>query len=470
MRFNMEKTPTQAPHAPAPQPIVLSKPISENMELIKASAAIQITNRLSLLQRKLGNALLKHAFNRLEESETHSININLLAERVGFESKNVEVLKEALTNLAKTSVEFNLLGKDKRPIWGISTVLSQAIIRDGVLFYAYPPFMRRALRHPDIYAKLNLTVQNGFRSKHALALWEFFTDYLGSKRDKCQTDFISIEQYRSLLGIDDNDYLDFRDFNKRLIKQPIMEINEVSDILVELPPLFKRSRRRIESMQFQIMRNPQVVLQYDTDQDGNSPKMVQATLVERMMNLGFTERVAQSTLKRYDISHIEGNISVVEQRISQGDIDSPAALLHAALRDDYRAPSIKAQPLSVEEKSQDEIKNRKEYGLGILEESFNINSQTMAWEAYQNLTQDEQEAIQNEFLQRNKNNRFLLERMRRNGLLSPPTKGVFLIYLRETLLKHAWQKTFSAYLDFLNSQTDLDPKLRQALFWAKEQA
>lgn len=432
-------------------------------ELIKASAAIQITNRLSLLQRKLGNALLKHAFNRLEDSETHSVNLTLLADKIGFDSKNVEVLKDALTNLAKTSVEFNLMGKDKRPIWGISTVLSQAIIRDGVLFYSYPPFMRRALRHPDIYAKLNLTVQNGFRSKHALALWEFFTDYLGSKREQCDTDFISIEQYRALLGVDPHDYQDFRDFNKRLIKHPIQEINEISDIQVDLPPRFFRSQRRIQAIRFHVVRRPQRMLDFDPPVEEPETSLNHSNLIERMKNLGFNTRSAQAALKNYAPDYIEANILVVENRISQGDIDSPAALLRAALRDDYRPVMSRSQWDNKQRIDEIQLERKRQTALKFLEQSFSNWSIDLTAQAYEMLSDAEKGPLQSDFLEHNRNETFLVQRMRQHGFQSPFIYRMFMVFCRDRLLPHPWQRSLDAYIEHMNQETNLDPELRRAL-------
>ena len=54
---------------------------------------------------------------------------------------------------------------------------------EGVFTYAYSPELRRRLHNPAMYARLDLNMQKQFNSKHALALWELCSDYLGSGRD-----------------------------------------------------------------------------------------------------------------------------------------------------------------------------------------------------------------------------------------------------------------------------------------------
>ena len=52
----------------------MSKPKKEvRQEVIKHSAAIQIENNITLLQRRTWNALLFHAYNELKTQEEHCI-------------------------------------------------------------------------------------------------------------------------------------------------------------------------------------------------------------------------------------------------------------------------------------------------------------------------------------------------------------------------------------------------------------
>jgi hypothetical protein len=82
-------------------------------DIIKCSATIAISNALSLFERKLWNHLLAHAFMSPKDSSVFSVALATLKEKMGFDSKNIEYLKNALRNLVKTVVEFNILGKDK---------------------------------------------------------------------------------------------------------------------------------------------------------------------------------------------------------------------------------------------------------------------------------------------------------------------------------------------------------------------
>jgi hypothetical protein len=92
--------------------------------LKKHVAAIHIGAKLSLLQRKLVNALLYNAYDELLTSKDHTISTSILCEMIGFDSKNVAYLKGALKGLMETVVEFDVLEDDGESSW-------EAMVRGG---------------------------------------------------------------------------------------------------------------------------------------------------------------------------------------------------------------------------------------------------------------------------------------------------------------------------------------------------
>ncbi len=67
-----------------------------------------------------------------------------------------------------------------------------------------------------MYAKISLSLQNRFNSKHSLALYELFVDYYNVKLGFSSTPEIGIEQFRKLLGLTDNEYKTFKALNKEI--------------------------------------------------------------------------------------------------------------------------------------------------------------------------------------------------------------------------------------------------------------
>src|SRR5262249_29778312 len=164
----------------------------------------------------------------------------------------MEYLKEASRAMMRCIVEWDVLDKDGSPEWGATALLAQVKIKKGVCTYAYSPELRRRLHNPVMYARLDLNLQRQFESKYALALWELCTDYLGSGRAYGETPFITIEDFRKLMGVTEKMYPAFMNFNQKVIKPAVEEINKVSDFRVEVE--CKRQGRKVIAIKFKISR------------------------------------------------------------------------------------------------------------------------------------------------------------------------------------------------------------------------
>lgn len=224
----------------------------QKKEVIKHSAAIQIQNGITLLQRRAWNVLLYNAYNELPIAEAHCISVLDLAHILEYDSHNHEYLKEALRALVTCGVEWNLLGKDGAEAWGVTTLLAHAEIEGGVCSYSYSLPLRQRLHNPSMYARLDLNLQNRFESKHAQALWELCVDYLGNQRDYGETPYIGLEQFRKLMGIAEGAYVLFKLLSQWVLKPAAAEINRVSDFHVEVE--YQREGRKVTALKFKIRR------------------------------------------------------------------------------------------------------------------------------------------------------------------------------------------------------------------------
>ena len=169
-------------------------------EVIKASPAIQIQSKITHLQRRAWNVLLANAYNELPDKDIHSVSMIELAAKLGFDSKNQEYLKDVLRSLRSCEVEWNLLNKDNKQVWGVASLLASAEIENGICTYGFAPHLRLKLHNPRIYTKLNLRLQNRFKSQYALVLWEVCFDYFDTDRDQGETPFIRLEVFKRIDG------------------------------------------------------------------------------------------------------------------------------------------------------------------------------------------------------------------------------------------------------------------------------
>ena len=200
--------------------------------------------------------LLANAYNELPDKEIHSVSIVELAAKLGFGDGNREYLKEVLKSIVDCTVEWNVLGKDKEEEWGAASLLAEVRIRDGICFYQFPHTLRLKLHNPRVYAKLNLRLQNRFKSRYALVLWEVCFDYFDTDRNQGETPFIPLEKFRELMGLEKDEYPVFKELNRNIIKSAIKEINDLTDFHVEVEQ--KRIGRPVAELKFRITKVKQI--------------------------------------------------------------------------------------------------------------------------------------------------------------------------------------------------------------------
>ena len=265
-------------------------------EVIKASPAIQIQGKMTHLQRRAWNVLLANAYNELPNKEIHSVSVVELAAKLGYDSNDLDYLKETLRALRNFEVQWNILCKDKEQEWGVAGLLAEAKIKNGICTYAFAPTLRHKLHNPRIYTKLNLRLQNQFKGQYALILWEVCFDYFDTDRGQGETPFIPLETFRELMGIEADEYSGFPFLNRDVIKPALKEINALTNYHVEVE--HKRMGRKVAELKFRIERVRHLPVQESVfpDIEDLSPvalELVQAQ-VDRRVALDIADREWES--------------------------------------------------------------------------------------------------------------------------------------------------------------------------------
>lgn len=245
--------------------------LKNKKEVIKHSGAIHIQGKTTHLQRRAWNVLLANAYDELPTQEVHSASITEVMEKLEFDSNNRNYMKKTLEELQGCQVKWNILGKDgSEEEWGVTSLLAEAKISKGVCSYAYGPTLRERLYNPKMYAKINLRLQNQFKGKYGLILWEICVDYLDESRGYGETPYIPLETLKNLMGIDEDEYSDFKRLNRDVIRKAVAEINKLTAFHVDVE--YQRRGRRVVAVKFKIQQLKQIP-QQDRKQEELFPEL-----------------------------------------------------------------------------------------------------------------------------------------------------------------------------------------------------
>ena len=326
--------------------------LAEINEVIKASPAIQIQGRITHLQRRAWNVLLANAYHELPNKEIHTISVSELAAKLGFDSHNHEHLQESLRALRSFEVQWNILGKNNKEEWGVAGLLAEARIVEGICRYSFSPHLRMKLHNPIMYTKLNLRLQNRFKSQYALVLWEVCFDYFDTDRDQGETPFISIEKFRELMGLESDEYSAFAFLNRDVIKPAVKEINDLTNYLVEVEQ--KRIGRRVAELKFRITKVKQILpLQESLFPDIENLPPVAVELVQAEIDRNMALKIADqewdfiSPEKLPPPGTYPDFLAYVTEKIEMSrhatEVQNRAGFIVNAIRENYQDPEIQKQ-------------------------------------------------------------------------------------------------------------------------------
>jgi hypothetical protein len=301
----------------------------------KNVAAIHVSGKLTLLQRKLSNVLLLNAYDHLIGRPKHSIDARTLCLMIGYNSNDMETLKASLRSLAETVAEWDMLNEKGQQEWGVSSLLSYAKLSGGVCEYAYSPALAEKLHDPKVFALINLNIQRRFTSGHALALYENCFRFVRTG----STGWWPIDLFRRLMGVEGSTYYEnFKQLNAKIIKPSVAEVNKTSNIL--LTPEFRKLGRAVTQVRFLIKENPQLAMFEIDDDDG----VRTSSIYQRLIILGASDRLARQWIAEHGAQYVGDKLDYVA---GQGRaVESPVRYLSAALKQDFGAaePAVPVSP------------------------------------------------------------------------------------------------------------------------------
>jgi hypothetical protein len=344
---------SMGPVAAESQSIVLSD-LTESanqhrMHLKKAVETIAIVpkkGRLTLLARRLHNALLAEAQAHEPGTEVYTAPLQKLAASAGYQSQNLDHIKEALRRLVGTVVEYNCSdsggseAEANRSVWEASALVAHVrMVRAKgrvIVQWSYPPNLREPLMKPSKWFPLAIAMQNLFRTSASLALYELCLRYLGAPRN------LTMRRpwqwwLDALAGNPERETeVTFKVFNHDVLKGAIKAVNTLQqDIEIEL--ITHCLGRTVVDLQFRVTRRAQGML--DLEDTGDADPCT----IDRIMRLGIKQpealRICQSD---EGVGAVSRTLDYVEKR--QGDkkrapLTAPAAYFKDALGKGYAKPT-----------------------------------------------------------------------------------------------------------------------------------
>ena len=333
---------------------LMGRDLSDNSgikkELKKHAATIHCSNVLSLLQRKITNALLYHAYKELMTKEEHVITVKQLCRLINYHGNNHAVIKDALRGLISTVIEWNLIdGVTGTENWTASSILASVSLEGPQCYFAYSPRMKQLLYSPSVFGKIDLIIQSKFRSSYGLALYENCIRYRGLPHTK----WFDLAMFKRLMGVPETKYPIFRDFKRRVLDKAIDEVNMYSDLFIT--PEYIKEGRKVARVRFLLKDRAK------RTRLGLSGNIQEDDVIKHKLyaQFGLSSEQIEQLLSNYAKDYILEKIALVESSklYQEGRVANLAGYMISAVKNNYQAPKALEQPMKVQanQVAQDEI-------------------------------------------------------------------------------------------------------------------
>jgi hypothetical protein len=426
-------------------------------QILKPTATIHVGNRLSLIERKVFNALIWHAQRNRVPKTANVLSVDLLMSLIGLErSKNMDVIKEALERLTTNPIVWNTLKKDRTADWGVCTFLAGAELSGGSLRYVLNPLLAEKVEHPTLFAKIQLLVQTQFSSKYSLALYEFLIDELcragNPERHTVQVSLDTVRHVLQFEGI-------YKHLNSDVLKPCIQEINAHADIAVGYRGI--KQGRAVTELLFTIERKAMQLSLADlmpvdvSDESADEVLGLPDPLVAALVEKGVGKRKAKTLADTYDAERIRENIAHVEREHKAGKVKVLSAYLVRAIEEDYRP---KPPPEAVRLDAETTERQAKDRANEALADDWSRFRERRVRERFAALAPAEQEAHRAAFAERLRGaNAVLYRQFKKDGFASRLVDAQFFSELRETLLTSPEETSVEAYRAHLAGAAETFP-------------
>lgn len=188
---------------------------------------------LTLMDRRIYNQLLEHAWDRIDQPVTHVIAKSALRgshnsnDRVGpsIERLMTAIVRVAVTRDGAPAIErVQLLGGNV-----------ETLRRDGLLEYEIPARLRKIIKNSVVFARLQREVMFALTSKYALTLYEM-VQKRGNLRWR-SSDRFTLAELRGILGVPKGKLTTWSNLRLRAIEPAVKEVNQLSLYTVEVTPV-----------------------------------------------------------------------------------------------------------------------------------------------------------------------------------------------------------------------------------------
>lgn len=305
-----------------PQYIVPRPPRSQILRKSSQVVMAREHGDLTLLDRKLFNFLLHRASHNLAENRLHAIPVE---DALTFiRKRSTTSLHESLARLGRVNIEIDYMDEagvaHSARMHFLSYDLSHT--SNGMLHYAFDQMLLQFIKDPRVFSAINMQIMKSFRSTYAVKLYEIMAMHEKRLHPVWTT---TIENFRSMFGIESNAYRRTDNLRKRIIDKAVSEVNEIAEFDVRVEYIRGGRGGKVTGLRFETVPKD-YSLPVPVSTRVAAPSGRDANTVDMMDGLTDAERGDTLVISR------EARADAIELIADRGDVDHYEDLWRETMR------------------------------------------------------------------------------------------------------------------------------------------
>lgn len=415
---------------------VRSEPDFPLRKPVNTLAIVPKSEKITVTARKIYNVMLHYAQRQGVGKDLYQVRLADIATGIDFNSNNTQVIKQYFRQMATTGVEWQSPTTGEGARWSVSALIAHAdlIQRDGelILEWSYAPNIKQELLDPQRFAKMSLQVQASLNTMASLVLYEICCRYADNPGGLTARQPWS--WWRPVLtGAPDSPtsaYLEYKIFNRDVLKKAVKKVNEVSDLDIEL--VEHRVGRSIQDLQFRVKRKAPTLPVADKPIEPVDLKTIGAAI-----KAGIPQERAEKLLLKYGTKAVDDALRVMSERTNRVNMEpvrSPEKYLQTLLQSgqfgEQQAPV--AAPRKVFDTKAERLKLIEQFMAMKRSELNDMFHEMPEADRQQWIDRFEGEALPASEVVR--------KAFRTKGIASPIVRPLFLKFLGNAVWEEGWDK------------------------------
>lgn len=195
------------------------------------------------------------------------------------------------------------------------------------------PYLLQLKKHFTEY-KLDTILH--LKSIYAIRLYELLKKESFKAKNNQFRVYFEYTDLREKFGIEKKEYLKFNNFKQKAIDPAVKELSEKTDLIIN-EVKYGKTGRKITNITFIVLiRSEEDISQQQAKLEliPEKPKEESHPIIEKMLNLGFSEEIAKRYKNKYGVKQLERNIAYTLAKKQEGLVKDIPSYLNKAIEDD----------------------------------------------------------------------------------------------------------------------------------------